>query len=181
SAHMMPETPCPRGSPLESCNYPEKDYSLKSPISTDGVPNAPLCHHTTPYSSPVATYKAGESIPVKFAEGGATHGGGHCEFSLSYDGGETFVAIQTILKTCFTEGLTFSVPIPEDAPSSDKVVFAWSWVNAVGNREFYMTCSDIAIEGKDGGSISGPPMLHPNYGDGPTIGEFGYGGDDGSD
>ncbi|RKP34159.1 hypothetical protein BJ085DRAFT_8396, partial [Dimargaris cristalligena] len=171
TAHMKPDSPCPRGSPLASCGYPTPDYSLSSPIGSGGSTAFPICHHTEPYAKPVATYSAGGSIDVVFT-GGAIHNGGHCEFSLSYDGGNTFVVIQTILKTCFLSGTSFSVPIPSSAPSSDKVVFAWSWVNASGNREFYMTCSDIAINGKAGGSISGPPMIHPNYGSGPTIGEF---------
>ncbi|KAJ1909115.1 hypothetical protein IWQ60_011352 [Tieghemiomyces parasiticus] len=179
-AHMKPDSPCMRGSPLASCGYSTPDYSLSSPIGSGGSANFPLCHHTQPYPKAVATFSAGSSIPVSFAAGGAIHGGGHCEFSLSYDGGQTFVVIQTILKTCFLGGQTFSVPIPQSAPSGSNVVFAWSWVNAIGNREFYMTCSDIAITGSAGGSITGPPMITPNYGSGPTIGEFGNGGDDGS-
>ncbi|KAJ1971310.1 hypothetical protein H4R35_005338 [Dimargaris xerosporica] len=178
-AHIYPSSPCMRGSPLAECNYEPKDYSLSSPIGSGGSTTAPLCHHAKAYDKPVKTYKAGDSINVVF-NGGATHNGGHCEFSLSYDGGKTFVAIKTILDTCFLEGLTFNVPIPANAPSGDKVVFAWSWVNKTGNREFYMTCSDIAIQGSGSGVLEGPPMIHPNYGNGPKIGEFTNGGDNGS-
>ncbi|KAJ1658708.1 hypothetical protein IWQ61_002093 [Dispira simplex] len=178
--HMYPSSPCARGSPLSTCGYPNPDYNLMAPIATDNSPNAPLCHHAEPYASPVETVQAGSSITVVF-EGSAIHNGGHCEFSLSYDGGKQFVAIQTILKTCFLSGKTFNVPIPQDAPSG-KAVFAWSWVNASGNREFYMTCSDIEIQGGKGGALKGPQMITPNYdGNSPTIGEFGTGGgDDGS-
>ncbi|KAJ1656455.1 hypothetical protein IWQ61_003972 [Dispira simplex] len=178
--HMYPSSPCARGSPLGTCGYPNPDYNLMAPIATDNSPNAPLCHHAEPYASPVETVQAGSSITVVF-EGSAIHNGGHCEFSLSYDGGKQFVAIQTIIKTCFLSGKTFNVPIPQDAPSG-KAVFAWSWVNASGNREFYMTCSDIEIQGGKGGVLKGPQMITPNYdGNSPTIGEFGTGGgDDGS-
>ncbi|KAJ1967693.1 hypothetical protein IWQ62_001698 [Dispira parvispora] len=178
--HMYPSTPCMRGSPLPNCKYPKPNFDLTSPIGSGGRPAFPICHHTEPYPSPVATYQAGSSITVTF-ETSATHNGGNCEFSLSYDGGKTFVAIQTIMKTCFLNGKTFNVPIPKDAPSG-KAVFAWSWVNATGNREFYMTCSDIEIQGTPGGKLVGPRMITPNYdANSPHIGEFGSGnGDDGA-
>ncbi|KAJ1974892.1 hypothetical protein H4R35_003399 [Dimargaris xerosporica] len=179
SAHMYPSSPCMRGSPLAECKYDPKDYSLSSPIGTDGSQTFPLCHHTTPFKSSQGTYNAGDSIQVTF-QSGASHNGGHCEFSLSYDGGKTFVAIKTIMDNCFLEGLTFDVPIPKEAPSGDMVVFAWSWVNKTGNREFYMTCSDITIKGSPNGVLTGPKMLTPNYGDGPHIGEFTNGGDNGA-
>jgi hypothetical protein len=61
--------------------------------------------------------KAGEVIPVRFWTAGmndkkdekrlptkkisqARHGGGLCEFSLSYDGGATYHVIGTYTKTC---------------------------------------------------------------------------------
>ncbi|KAJ1908942.1 hypothetical protein IWQ60_011442 [Tieghemiomyces parasiticus] len=181
-AHMKPSSPCMRGSTLASCGYSSPNYDLASPIGSGGSVYLPICHHTTPYPKAVATYQAGSSIAVVFAEGGATHGGGHCEFSLSYDGGSTFVVLLTVLRTCFLNGRTFDVPVPATAPTSDRVVLSWSWVNAIGNREFYQTCSDIAIQGQaTGGSITGPPMLTPNYGSGPAIGEFGNANqDDGS-
>ncbi|KAJ1971899.1 hypothetical protein H4R34_005591 [Dimargaris verticillata] len=179
SAHMYPSSPCMRGSPLAECNYDPKDYSLSAPIGTDGSQTFPLCHHTTPFKSSQGTYNAGDSIKVAFQDG-ATHNGGNCEFSLSYDDGKTFVSIKTIMDNCFLEGLTFDVPIPENAPSGDMVVFAWSWVNKTGNREFYMTCSDITIKGSPNGVLTGPKMLTPNYGDGPRIEEFTNGGDNGS-
>ncbi|KAJ1952722.1 hypothetical protein IWQ62_006161 [Dispira parvispora] len=175
--HMYPSTPCVRGSPLAQCGYPNPNVNLMAPIGTDNKPTFPICHHAEPYASPVETVQAGSSITVSF-DGTAIHNGGHCEFSLSYDGGKTFVAIQTIIKKCFLEGKSFSVPIPKEAPNG-KAVFAWSWVNATGNREFYMTCSDIEIQGGGSGSLKGPKMLTPNYdGSSPKIGEFGQGGDD---
>ncbi|KAJ1930448.1 hypothetical protein IWQ60_000314 [Tieghemiomyces parasiticus] len=176
---MKPIYPCPRGSALPKCGYPYPDYSLSSPISKDGIPHAPLCHHKIPYANPVAEFLAGETINMEFDPEGAPHGGGHCEFSLSYDGGSTFISILTILRTCFQDGFVVDVPIPHTAPASRQVVLAWTWVNAVGNREFYMTCSDIAIMGAPRGMLTGPLMLTPNYGDGPAIQEFST-GDDGS-
>ncbi|KAJ1919721.1 hypothetical protein IWQ60_007173 [Tieghemiomyces parasiticus] len=139
----------------------------------------PLCKFQTPYDHPVATFAAGSSIPVEFMAGGASHGGGHCQFSVSYDGGANFVVLHSEMNHCFGNGLQFNVPIPHNAPPSDRVVFSWSWVNAIGNREFYQNCADIAITGGDpNGAITGPRMVVANYGpDTPQIPEFFYSGD----
>ncbi|KAJ1976508.1 hypothetical protein H4R35_002673 [Dimargaris xerosporica] len=181
-AHMAMEQPCPRYSANPKCPPPPRgatvDYSIKSPISGPNGIIQPLCKYSKPYDHPVATYEAGTSIPVKFMAGGASHGGGHCQFSVSYDGGKTYAALHTILHNCFSDGLNFDIPIPANAPPSNRVVFAWTWVNAVGNREFYMNCADIAITGGDtNGSIDGPQMVVANYGPNtPYVPEFGYGG-----
>ncbi|KXN67310.1 hypothetical protein CONCODRAFT_43007, partial [Conidiobolus coronatus NRRL 28638] len=87
--------------------------------------------------------KAGESVKWSLA-GGATHNGGHCEISLSYDD-KTFVSIQTILGNCMKKGkLDYEVTIPANAPSGN-ATFAWTWVNWTGNREYYMNCADVII------------------------------------
>jgi len=64
---------------------------------------------------PVTTYKAGEIIPVRFWNfeikdykkfpppkglSQARHGGGACEFSLSFDSGKTWHVIGQYTKTC---------------------------------------------------------------------------------
>ncbi|RKP36353.1 hypothetical protein BJ085DRAFT_31726 [Dimargaris cristalligena] len=183
TAHMAMVKPCPRYSSNPNCPKPPAgqtvDYSIKSPIGIPTQINQPWCKYQTPYDKPVATYEAGSAIPVEFMAGGAAHGGGHCQFSLSYDGGRTFVVLQSIMNRCFREGLTFNVPIPENAPPSNRVVFAWSWINAIGNREFYMNCADIAITGGQvGGRVTGPQMVVANYGpDTPVVPEFFYSGD----
>ncbi|KAJ1976226.1 hypothetical protein H4R34_004061 [Dimargaris verticillata] len=179
---MAMEQPCPRYSANPKCPPPPRgasvDYSIKSPIGgPDGIIQ-PLCKYSQPYDRPVATYEAGTSIPVKFMAGGASHGGGHCQFSVSYDGGQTYAALRTILNNCFSEGLHYDIPIPANAPPSEHVIFAWTWVNAVGNREFYMNCADIAITGGNtSGTIDGPQMVVANYGPNtPYVSEFRYSG-----
>lgn len=119
-------------------------------------------------------------MTVDFEQGGAAHGGGHCQFSLSYDGGKTFVVVHEELKYCFfghqsssnqAEILKYSFQLPKDLPSSQKAVFAWSWVNAIGNREFYMNCADVAIKGTSD-SYTGKSMVVANHQGGPWIDEF---------
>ena len=61
--------------------------------------------------------------------------------------------------------------IPESTPSCERCTFAWTWVNAVGNREFYMNCADIKIRGS-GDSVLGTRMVVANLPGYPRIPEF---------
>ncbi|PIA19767.1 hypothetical protein COEREDRAFT_79042 [Coemansia reversa NRRL 1564] len=186
NAHVSLKSPCVRYTPFcDSC--PEipsgqaLDQNINAPIGTHDSISQPLCKFTTPYSRPAVEWTAGTTVDVEFRDHAAVHGGGHCQFALSYDGGKTFVVIHDELRYCFVGGpsssntaaqLSYSIPLPADLPSGDKVVFAWAWNNAIGNREFYMNCADVAIKGS-GSSFSGPEMLVANYGpDSPFIPEF---------
>ncbi|KAJ2557299.1 hypothetical protein EV175_001430 [Coemansia sp. RSA 1933] len=67
---------------------------------------------------------------------------------------------------------SYTFDLPSTLPGTDHSVFAWSWVNASGNRELYMNCGDIAVVGS-AGSYSGKEMTIANYGPGyPVIAEF---------
>ncbi|KAI1319855.1 hypothetical protein EDD11_002849 [Mortierella claussenii] len=113
---------------------------------------------------PVTTYKAGEIIPVRFwnfeitdynkfpPRKGLTqsrHGGGACEFSLSYDGGKTWKVIGQYTKTCPDIYYEWPVLIPHNVPSctnSDKCLFAMSWT-AYATDQYYHHCANILIQG----------------------------------
>ncbi|ORX91443.1 hypothetical protein K493DRAFT_304060 [Basidiobolus meristosporus CBS 931.73] len=144
------------------------DYDITSPLDSQ----RPYPCQGAPSSRPIATYQAGRTIPVRVG-GDAPHDGGHCQFALSYDGGRTFVVIQTVLDTCLLNRNQFSVPLPVDTPSGTRVIFAWTWINKTGDRQYYMNCADININGKkSGGKITGPRLLVANYGNYPTIPEW---------
>ncbi|KAI8872789.1 hypothetical protein GQ42DRAFT_58653 [Ramicandelaber brevisporus] len=176
AAHMIVAEPCVQGSTLPGCaaipgNAP--DYDLSAPISTNDRIGAPICKNPNRFQRAYKTYKAGGSIPVTLS-GGAPHGGGHCQFSVSYDGGQTFVVLRTVMTECMKNGQnSWDVPIPASAPSSDNVLFQWTWNNAIGNREMYSLCSRIGIDGQQSsGSITGPKVLYANHGAGsPYIGD----------
>ncbi|KAJ1895628.1 hypothetical protein LPJ81_004920, partial [Coemansia sp. IMI 209127] len=153
------------------------DYNIKNPIPEDGI----LCKSNTPWPSPVATWTAGQSITVQFLNNDAAHGGGHAQFSVSYDGGTTFAVVYEVLRYMFFTGpsdsntpqvLSYSFTLPAELPNSDSVVFAWSWVNAIGNREFYMNCADVAITGSSSSSYTGKQMVIADHDGYPTIPEF---------
>ncbi|KAJ2524820.1 hypothetical protein GGI11_000544, partial [Coemansia sp. RSA 2049] len=131
---------------------------------------------------PAATWTAGQSVTVKFLQNSAAHSGGHAQFSLSYDGGKTFVVVYQVLKYFFFNGpakynnnpevLSYTFTLPKDLPSSDSAVFSWSWVNASGNREFYQNCADVVIKGTGSTSYTGKKMVIANINGYPTIPEM---------
>jgi len=162
TAHVCLADPPPRrSSHLPGANYENIDYSMTSPIGTESHAAQPFCKG---YAAGTvgATYAAGSTINVAF-QVGAAHGGGVCQYALSYDDGKTFAVIKTDTQ-CLIGSSSASVSIPADAPPSDHVVFGWTWLNNLGNREYYMNCADIAVTGgKSGGSVTGLELLVANY------------------
>jgi len=166
TAHTSIIFPPPRAHPLNP-NAVAKDFQcIMAPLNGgSGCPKKTFpCGGYKPDKKVVTTFNAGQVIDVKFFNQNlpdietadpnadqARHNGGLCEFALSYDGGDTYTKIATYHKTCpdiFFTG--WKVKIPKNAPSCDKpgkCIFSWSWINAVGNREFYQNCADIKIVG----------------------------------
>ncbi|KAJ1663999.1 hypothetical protein IW140_004423 [Coemansia sp. RSA 1813] len=185
--HMELIVPCPRYSSLcavQPALPPGEsiDYNLNAPIGSNGDVLEPFCKHTTAWPSVTDTWTAGQSVTIQFAAGGATHLGGDCEFSISYDGGKTFVVLHQELRYCFytaspdSGGVdsvrSYTFDLPSNLPGTGHAVFAWTWVNASGNREFYNNCGDVAIIGS-AGSYTGKEVTMANYGAGyPVIPEF---------
>ncbi|GAA5891746.1 hypothetical protein JCM8208_002871 [Rhodotorula glutinis] len=166
SAHMQLVNPLPINSKFDPQTVEANiDYSMTAPLFPDGS-NYPCKGYNTPsaYSSlgAVATLKAGSSFEVEFAAGGATHGGGSCQFSVSYDQGKSFAVIHSVIGGCPLES-TYSVPIPAGLPSATKATFAWTWFNLVGNREEYMNCAIVDIQGSSTAkSFTGPGLFRAN-------------------
>ncbi|KAL1706820.1 hypothetical protein EV121DRAFT_200645 [Schizophyllum commune] len=148
-AHMMMSDPPPLRSQYNKYAT-NADYDMTSPLTSDGS-NYPCKGYLddTSGKDPVATWKAGSSQTVTI-EGSANHGGGSCQLSISEDNGASFKVIKSFEGGCPTAGPDkLSVDIPSDVSSGTRV-FAWTWNNQIGNREFYMNCAMITIE--DGGS-----------------------------
>ncbi|KAF9110329.1 hypothetical protein BGX27_006483 [Mortierella sp. AM989] len=182
-AHVGLLRPCSRGSPRAGCPAPSNgqriDYDLNAPIGTSDRVNAPICKQRQA-SATRTTVTAGKSIKTEYSVG-AAHGGGHCQWALSYDNGKTWVVIKTMLGDCLRgvsggQSYSVSVPIPKNAPSG-KATLMWLWNNAIGNREMYSNCADIIIKGgPNGGKLKGVAPLFANYGPRSLyIGEFGNG------
>ncbi|KAJ2400785.1 hypothetical protein GGI23_001822 [Coemansia sp. RSA 2559] len=161
----------------------DDNVQMNTPINSVQLGGTmPLCKHTVPWPTPAATWTAGETVKIQFGAHAASHSGGHAEFSISYDGGHTFVVLEMVLRYVFVGTqpasptndasiFTYNLTLPSNLPGSDKAIFAWTWVNASGNREFYMNCADVAIKGTSE-SISGKNVTIANYPGYPTIAEF---------
>ncbi|GAA5996845.1 hypothetical protein JCM5350_000506 [Sporobolomyces pararoseus] len=140
------------------------DYSMTSPLNQDGS-NFPCKGYNTAeaYKSlkPVATLKAGENFEIEFAPGGAVHGGGSCQFSVSYDQGKTFAVIYSVEGGCPLQS-NYTVPIPKGLPNANSATFSWTWFNKVGNREMYQNCAIVDITGGSSSSFTGPELYRAN-------------------
>ncbi|KAJ2705019.1 hypothetical protein FB645_002805 [Coemansia sp. IMI 203386] len=170
---------CPDKLPEGEKLTDEENYPIYS--EEDGILE-PLCKFTTPWPGTKVRWSPGQEVTVKFNSWSVSHSGGHCQFSISYDNGKTFAVIHEELQYCFvgskpddyTEEVsiydyTFTLP---DLPASDTAVFVWTWVAAVGNREFFMNCADIIIENSEFESYTGKNITIANYPGYPTIPEF---------
>ncbi|ODM20175.1 hypothetical protein SI65_05163 [Aspergillus cristatus] len=146
SAHMQMSEPFPIRSPLNKDNNGKKDYSYTNPLSTDGSDFPCKGYANDPFNA-TANYNPGGSYPLKLA-GSATHDGGSCQISLSYDKGKSFHVIHSILGGCPIDK-EYKFTVPSDAPSGEALL-AWSWFNKVGNREMYMNCAQVNIASEGG-------------------------------
>ncbi|KAG0245338.1 hypothetical protein BGX31_007536 [Mortierella sp. GBA43] len=188
-AHVGLSSPCARNSPVTTCPNPpngQRDFELNSPIGTFGSKDKPFCR-TTNVMNQRTVVRAGQNIDTSYRVG-APHGGGHCQWALSYDGGQTWAVVHTLIRSCLQgvqggQPYSVSVPIPKNAPNG-KATFMWLWNNAIGNRELYSNCADIEIRGgSNAKTFKALPLVVANYGpDSHSIPEFPNPGDnDGSD
>ncbi|KAJ2666016.1 hypothetical protein IW148_001375 [Coemansia sp. RSA 1199] len=183
AAHMAMSEPCPRFSPNCATLPPLPagqgyNYNIKNPIDYD----APVFISETPWPQPVASWTAGQPVTVKFQPDGAAHGGGHCQFAISYDNGKTAAVVHKVMEHCFFNGpsdgnnaevLQYTFNLPADVPASSKAQFIWIWTNAIGNRELYTGIADISIANPGGStSYTGKSAIYPNHAGYPTIPEF---------
>lgn len=186
SAHMMLSYPAPFNSKYNQFADSGKiDYSYTAPLAADGSDYPCKGYQSdlgTSAGQPTASFAVGGQGNITVV-GGAAHGGGSCQISLSTDGAKTFKVIQSIIGNCPTNGEgNFDFTVPSDAPAGDAVL-AWSWNNRIGNREFYMNCAAVTLTGgsakreaadKRAASFSSlPDIFVANIGNGCSVAEGG--------
>ncbi|KAH8901088.1 hypothetical protein GQ53DRAFT_850409 [Thozetella sp. PMI_491] len=159
-AHMLMNTPKLYESPVIS----------NGPLAADGsdFPCKLMAGQSLIAGSAAAAniFPQGSTQPLKFT-GQAVHGGGSCQVSLSSDSAPNahskWKVIHSIVGGCPAKGQTgnmgndanaldpdeYSFKIPSDIPLGNYSL-AWSWLNKVGNREFYMNCAPVTITGSGG-------------------------------
>ncbi|KAK7754187.1 hypothetical protein SLS62_003764 [Diatrype stigma] len=157
NAHMLMKSPTP---------FPSQN-GLNGPLEVDGS-NFP-CKYSgadTFTGGEVNTYPQGSKQTLSTI-GQAVHGGGSCQISITYDTAPTkdsvWKVIHSIEGGCPARNTpgnaggdasavapdTYDFTVPEDLPTGKGVV-AWTWLNKVGNREFYMNCGAVEITGSGG-------------------------------
>lgn len=171
SAHIVMTNPVPFGSPDNS------------PLEASGS-NFPCKGISPSGGAGQNVYKAGSTQQLAF-QGGAVHGGGSCQVSVTTDLNPTrdsqWKVIKSIEGGCparDTEGnlgddasaeipYKYNFDIPEEMPEGEYVL-AWTWFNKVGNREMYMNCASVEINGGSGDESflnSLPDMFVANIGE----------------
>jgi len=133
-AHIQLSQPFPIRSPLDPANsWQYKDYDYLSPLEKSGRNFPCKGWHTDRPIRTTAKYIAGENYTVKF-DGSASHSGGSCQLSLSFDEGTSFKVIKSMVGGCPVTKV-YDFHIPTDTPSGT-ALFAWTWLNHEGNREY---------------------------------------------
>ncbi|QGI80301.1 hypothetical protein CEK25_007030 [Fusarium fujikuroi] len=153
SAHMLMANPKPYGTPD---NFP---------LAADGS-DFPCKGKVNDGSSGDNVYKQGSTQQLSFT-GQAVHGGGSCQISLTTDKNPTKDSVWKVIKSieggCPAKGQEGNMGDNADAPDPYKYDFtipkelaageytlAWTWFNKIGNREMYMNCAAVTIEGSGG-------------------------------
>ncbi|KAF4971989.1 hypothetical protein FSARC_1319 [Fusarium sarcochroum] len=171
-AHMEMTYPPPFKSKYNPNAGWDIDYSMTSPLSGSGSNFPCKGYHSlfgTAAGAPTAVWQAGKSYSISIA-GGADHGGGSCQASLSFDGGSTWTVIQSWIGNCpISPSADFTLTLPVDTPGGD-AIFAWTWFNKIGNREMYMNCAAITVKAGKGTPSTPlskrPAMFVANVGNG---------------
>jgi hypothetical protein len=148
TAHMILEYPVPFGrATLNSSPLAPGDYPCKQRAGGYDVDE-------------MNQWDAGETKTISFI-GSAVHGGGSCQFSLTTDPEPTeqsqWKVIQSVVGGCPSNvsanlpdapaghgAATFPVTMPDSIPDG-QYTFAWTWINKIGNREFYMNCAPVQV------------------------------------
>ncbi|KAG9501072.1 hypothetical protein J7337_006756 [Fusarium musae] len=169
SAHMLMANPKPYGNPNNSpLEADGSDFPCKGKVNDGSGDNV---------------YKQGSTQELSFI-GQAVHGGGSCQVSITTDKNPTKDSVWKVIKSieggCPSRTATGNLGGNADAPNPDKYDFtipkelaageytlAWTWFNHVGNREMYMNCAAITVEGSGGSKDllnSLPDMFVANIG-----------------
>ncbi|KAJ3038199.1 hypothetical protein HK097_003239 [Rhizophlyctis rosea] len=176
-AHINIASPPPRQHKNNPFTIGEPDYNMLEPLY-GGVSVRPYPCRGYSKSQSVVSTAPGATINIDL-EGSATHEFGHCQFAISYDD-ETFVVLKTVKDTCLDGSSVigpnlrrYSLTLPSDLPEcTNGCTLAWTWINNVGNREYYMNCVDIkTVGGPKSGTVSGKQLFVAHVPGYPTIPE----------
>lgn len=146
------------------------NYNLRSPLYVNAGPD----YFTFPckgFSKGPPTAEFSSNIKVTL-EGTVIHNGGHCQFGISFND-KDFLVLHTVMTNCLLNSMIYEFPLPSNTPPGPATVF-WTWVNSIGNREYYMECADVTIKNtnNNNGVVYGKELVVANILNYPTIPEF---------
>lgn len=117
------------------------DYNLDAPLYTQDFGFKFPCKGF-PVGPSTVTLQSNK-INIEIA-GTAPHEGGHCQFGISYDN-NNFIVLKQVIGSCLKNNeRNYIIDLPLTLPNDNFIIF-WTWINAIGNREYYMDCADIRI------------------------------------
>ena len=129
-AHMQMINPSPFRDPQANRANEPKDWNILKPLNPDGSDFACKGYQWNTPWTPTATYEAGGTYNMEL-KGGATHGGGSCQLSMSFDRGVNFKVIKSIEGGC-PEQKQYSFTVPTELGETlgskrTTGLFAWTW------------------------------------------------------
>ncbi len=158
-AHMTLNTPKPFAEPVANI----------APLLPDGS-NFPcqIIQGGSVVDGPGNVFALGSVQPLTF-NGQSVHGGGSCQVSLTTDTvpnkNSQWKVIHSIVGGCPARGevgniapdndstapdpYTYNFTVPSNIPAGNYTL-SWSWLNKVGNREFYQNCAPVTLTGMGG-------------------------------
>ncbi|CAI6269172.1 unnamed protein product [Periconia digitata] len=156
--HMQMIDPSPLRDPHSNRAAEPKDYNILTPLHADGSDFSCKGYQWNTPLVPVATYTAGQKYSITL-KGGATHGGGSCQISLSCDNGVHFKVLESIVGGCPLKS-TYEFGVPEGLGEA-VCLLGWTWFNKIGNREMYMNCAVVNIVPSSSSSSSSSSKKRP--------------------
>lgn len=158
--------------------YPYGPATLNNSPLENGMADFPCKQRPGVYEPPEQEniLTVGETFPLEFL-GDAVHGGGSCQVSLTEDMQPTkdsvWKVIHSIEGGCPANtagnlggdangmGATkFKIMVPESIQPGEYTL-AWTWINRIGNREFYMNCAPVTVQGPKKKRYAPTPVLEP--------------------
>ncbi|KAH0541953.1 hypothetical protein FGG08_003585 [Glutinoglossum americanum] len=181
AAHMvMAEPPSINYKTNPNVAYGVENYDYTMPLSSSGSDypcKGELKYLGSKAAASVANYSPGGAFTIRI-DGEATHAGGSCQASLSYDKGSTFTVIKSWIGDCPHSqpgsDQTFTGQIPSNAPAASEVIFAWyeSIFRPLNGRRQPYEDNSPDLSNTTGNDLnpragpSGPPIFLANIGNG---------------
>ncbi|KAF2220590.1 hypothetical protein BDZ85DRAFT_203432, partial [Elsinoe ampelina] len=162
SAHLFMQVP-----------KPIQGNAIKNPLDPSGS-DFP-CHGVAPPGAGGVDMAVGSQQDLIFDSGAshentAVHGGGSCQVSITYETDPAKLKDPNSWRCsdATTNGYdcvnAFRFTIPEGVKTG-QATLAWTWFNTIGNREMYMNCAAVNIQGgaSDASGLQDfPPMFVAN-------------------